>query len=75
MGILENPKKYFTLADQMRAMADAERDPYHADRLRRVALAYEKRALAMEDALRIEPANIALLEPDDRYARPGGLRH
>ncbi len=69
MGILENPKKYHALAEQMRAMADGERDPFHANRLRRVALAYEKRASAMEEQLKIAPADLALMmDADERRA-------
>lgn len=61
MGILENPKKYHALAGQMRAMAEDEADPFHAERLRRVALAYEKRAWAMEDQLKTSPQDAGLM--------------
>lgn len=71
MGILENPKKYYALAAQMRAMADAEADPSHADRLRRVAIAYEKRAWAMEDKLKSEPPDVALLAVEEQLVRQG----
>lgn len=67
MGILENPKKYYALAGQMRAMAEDEADPFHADRLRRVAIAYEKRAWAMEDQLKLAPENAGLM-PDGEAA-------
>ena len=70
MGILENTKKYYALAAEMRALAEQEADPHHADRLRRVALAYEKRAWAMEDALREAPHDVGLLEPDDELPAP-----
>jgi hypothetical protein len=66
MGILENPKKYYALAEQVRAMADDEVDPFHANRLRRVALAYEKRGTAMEDRLKIAPEEFALMKEAER---------
>lgn len=72
MGILENPKKYYTLAAQMRAMADEEADPFHAERLRRVALAYEKRAWAIEEQLKTDHQSTARMvddEPD--HMKPG----
>ncbi len=71
MGILENPKKYYALAGQMRAMANAEADPFHADRLRRVAIAYEKRAWAMEDQLRLAPQNAGrMTDAEADFAAP-----
>lgn len=72
MGILENPKKYYTLAGQMRAMAEDEADPFHAERLRRVALAYEKRAWAIEEQIKTDPENAALmLDAEPEHMKPG----
>lgn len=72
MGILENPKKYYALAGQMRAMADDEADPFHAERLRRVALAYEKRAWAIEEQIKTDPENAALMiDTEPEHMKPG----
>jgi len=71
MGILENPKKYYALAKEMRAMADDEADPFHADRLRRVAIAYEKRAWAMVEQLRLAPKAAGLMtDAEAEFAPP-----